>query len=265
MSAAMEPPTSLRLHVERREGPGADDRPSIALVHGFTQNGRCWSPFDRMLLEHASVATVDLPGHGRSGPATSDLWGTGRAVVDATPASVHLGYSLGGRALLHGALSSPGAVDRLILIGAHPGIEDEGARRSRRAEDDRRAAHLVEIGLADFLDEWLALPLFAGLDEGRDHRADRLTNDTTAVAGALRALGTGTQDPLWDRLSELTMPVLVMAGERDRRFCEIGARTTEAIGANAGFTTVPGVGHAVQLENPDRAAAIVVEWLAATA
>jgi 2-succinyl-6-hydroxy-2,4-cyclohexadiene-1-carboxylate synthase len=234
-------------------------------VHGFTQNGRCWSPFDRLLLEHTAVSTVDLPGHGRSGPATTDLWDTGRAVVEAAPATAHLGYSLGGRVLLHGALSSPTAMDRLILIGAHPGIEDDAARRVRRAEDGERATHLADVGLAGFLDEWLALPLFAGLDQSRDHRAERLTNDAGAVADALRRLGTGTQEPLWPRLRELVMPVLVMAGEEDRRYREVGERTTEAIGPNATFATVPGVGHAVHLQDPERTAAIVVEWLAATA
>ena len=255
---------SVRLHVESLGGTRPDDRSAVALVHGFTQNSHCWAPFDRMLTTWAPVTAVDLPGHGRSGPATAGLWETGRAVVTAAPASAHVGYSLGGRVLLHGALGSPEDVSRLVLIGAHPGIEDEDTRRARRAEDEQRAARLEQAGLVDFLDEWLALPLFAGLDDERGHRRERLANDARALADALRMLGTGTQDPLWDRLGELVMPVLVLAGERDGRYREIGVRTAAAIGPSATFAEVPGVGHAAHLEDPEGTGGIIVDWLTGT-
>jgi 2-succinyl-6-hydroxy-2,4-cyclohexadiene-1-carboxylate synthase len=259
--SAHEPPL---LHVELLEAHPGDDRRSVALVHGFTQTSRCWAPLDRHLAVWGSVWGVDLPGHGASPPGPVDLWSTGRAAASATPADLHLGYSLGGRVLLHGSLADPEAVDRLVLIGAHPGIEDPDARRRRRAEDDARAEHLERVGTAAFLDEWLAGPLFAGLDPARAHRRARLVNEAGALADALRMLGTGVQDPLWDRLGELAMPVLVLAGERDGRFREIGTRTAQAIGANATFATVPQVGHAVHLEDPKTTTAIVRSWLDAS-
>lgn len=249
------------LHLETLGDATADDRPVVALVHGFTQNSRCWAPFDQMIAEVGPVTAVDLPGHGLSGPATVGLWETGQAVLAAAPASVHVGYSLGGRVLLHGALSSPGAVSRLVLIGAHPGIEDHDARHARQAEDLQRAVRLEQGGLTGFLDEWMALPLFAGLDPERGHREERLANDAASLGGALRLLGTGTQEPLWDRLRELTMPVLVLAGERDGRFCEIGQRTAAAIGPNALFVMVPGVGHVAQLEDPGATSRIIADWM----
>src|ERR1019366_8418989 len=46
-------------------------------------------------------------------------------------------------------------------------------------------------------------------------RADRLTNTAGGLAASLRLAGTGTMEPLWDRLAGLTMPVLVVAGELD--------------------------------------------------
>jgi 2-succinyl-6-hydroxy-2,4-cyclohexadiene-1-carboxylate synthase len=204
---------------------------------------------------------VDLPGHGRSAPDALDLWATGRSLVRSAPSSVLLGYSLGGRVALHAALADPAAVERLVLIGAHPGIENPEDRRRRRAEDEARAVRLERIGTAAFVDEWLALPLFAGLDHARGHHRQRLDNDARGLAGALRSLGTGTQEPLWGRLEEFGAPVLVLAGERDGRFVEIGERTAGAIGENATFTVVPGVGHAVQLEDPEATAAIVIDWL----
>ena len=261
---AMNGPAPLRLHVETYWGSNVLNRSGVTLVHGFTQNSRCWGPFDHLLTGRGPVTTVDLPGHGRSGPATSGLSSTGRATVVSAPASAHIGYSLGGRVVLHGALAAPDAVHRMILLGAHPGIEDDDTRRDRRAEDDHRADRIEQIGLDAFLEEWLALPLFAGLDAESSHRESRLTNEPAALAEALRRLGAGTQEPLWDRLDELDMPVLVLAGERDDRYREIGARTAAAIGANAALVVVPDVGHAAHLEDPEGTGRIVLDWLAAT-
>ena len=72
--------------------------------------------------------------------------------------------------------------------------------------------------------------------------------------------GTGTQDPLWDRLRELTMPVLVLAGERDTKFIDIGRQLAAGI-PRATFATVPGAGHAAHLEQPGITASMIAEFL----
>ncbi len=48
------------------------------------------------------------------------------------------GYSMGGRIALHAALALGDRVQRLVLIGASPGIADAGERA--RAPSRRRAA-----------------------------------------------------------------------------------------------------------------------------
>ena len=50
------------------------------------------------------------------------------------------------------------------------------------------------------------------------------------LASSLRLAGTGTQEPLWDRLGELTMPVLVVSGGLDERFTGAAHRLSDAIG-----------------------------------
>ncbi|MGH9274629.1 MAG: alpha/beta fold hydrolase, partial [Acidimicrobiales bacterium] len=80
---------------------------------------------------------------------------------------------------------------------------------------------------------------------------------------SLQQAGTGSQDPSWHRLSRLTMPVLVLAGERDDKFAALARRMAEAIGANATFALIPDAGHAAHLEQPDAFLAILRPWLAA--
>ena len=43
------------------------------------------------------------------------------------------GYSMGGRIALHAALALGDRVDRLVLVGASPGIADPAERAARRA------------------------------------------------------------------------------------------------------------------------------------
>jgi hypothetical protein len=46
-------------------------------------------------------------------------------------------------------------------------------------------------------------------------------NTVHRLAHQLRALGQAVQEPLWDRLSELSMPVLLVTGAYDRKYLEI--------------------------------------------
>ena len=165
------------------------------------------------------------------------------------------GYSMGGRLALWIALEHPELVEALALISTNPGISDDRQRRARR-DSDEELAGLIESGGRDaFFDRWLAQPLFSGLDPvaARQHR---LTS-APELANQLRTLGQGTQESLWDRLPELSMPVAVIAGGRDERYAAIAGQTAADIGSNAELHIVPGAGHALLQEAPAAVAGIL--------
>jgi 2-succinyl-6-hydroxy-2,4-cyclohexadiene-1-carboxylate synthase len=236
--------------------PGPNATPPVVLVHGFTQTGACLGPLADDLASDRAVVHPDLPGHGRStAPPDADLWAVADELADRLAATTDgpatwIGYSLGGRACLHVALAHPGIVDRLVLIGATAGIDEAGERAARQDADERLAGHLEEIGVAAFLDEWLAGPLFATLPGWARFDDERRTNTEAGLAASLRHAGTGAMAPLWDRLGTIEAPTLVLAGERDAKFRALGERLVAAIGANATFQVVPGAGHAAHLEAP---------------
>jgi 2-succinyl-6-hydroxy-2,4-cyclohexadiene-1-carboxylate synthase len=93
-------------------------------------------------------------------------------------------------------------------------------------------------------------------------REERLANTAEGLAYALRRLGTGAQEPLWDRLGELRPPVLLVAGELDAKFAGIAREMAAAIGPAARVALIPGAGHAAHLERPAETAALVEEFLA---
>ena len=236
--------------------------PRVVLVHGFTQTRRSWGLVAADLARDHEVVRVDAPGHGRSASSAATM-ARGADLVSAVGGrAVYVGYSMGARLCLHLALAHPELAGALVMIGGTAGIEDAEARRARRRDDEARALELEEVGVAEFVRRWLAQPLFAGLD-GPDAGIDaRLENTVAGLAASLRLAGTGAQESLWPRLSELSMPVLAVAGERDDVFCARADAMAAAIGENAETASVPGAGHAAHLESPDAFLAILRRFLA---
>jgi pimeloyl-ACP methyl ester carboxylesterase len=73
-------------------------------------------------------------------------------------------------------------------------------------------------------------------------------------------MGTGVQRPLHDHLRRLSMPVLILAGARDAKFCGIGDAMSGVI-PHASFRIVSGAGHAVSWERPQTCVDIARSFL----
>ena len=231
------------------------------LVHGFTQTSASWDPLIADLAADHEVMTVDAPNHGRSAGVDADLERGGALIAEAGGPGTYIGYSMGGRFCLHTALAAPDTVRGVVLIGATGGLDDDDDRAARRLDDATRASRIREIGVDRFLDEWLAQSLFAGLGEATQGREARRENTAEGLARSLELAGTGTQQPLWQRLSVMTAPALVPAGARDERFRVAGERLAAAIGNNATYATVPVAGHTAHLEQPAGFLAVLRPWL----
>ncbi len=235
----------------------------LLLLHGFTQTGRGWDEVVRHLDgERYRALAPDIRGHGAA--ATRRPIDFAACVQDAAglmrAPGVLAGYSQGGRLALHVALAHPELVRRLVLVSATAGIEDRAERARRRAADAALAAWMEADGrlMTEVADRWGAQPLFAAQSPAvaAAARADRLSNAPVHLAAALRGIGTGAMGPLWDRLGELAMPVVVLAGERDEKYVALAERLAAAV-PDATLAIVPGAGHALPLEAPAAVAAAV--------
>ena len=255
----------LRLHV-RVQGSGEP----LLLLHGFTGSGDVWgAELLEGLAQGFQVVAVDLLGHGESDASPDpDRYRMEEVLRDlgqvldamAMDRARWLGYSMGGRIALAGAVLKPSRVSALILESASPGLADENERRARRRADEALAEGILRGGMEAFVDHWMALPISA--TQGKlppqiweANRERRLKNRPEALAASLRGLGIGAQSSYWDRLGEIGIPTLVMAGEEDRKFSDIAGRMAGEI-PGAELRIIPRSGHAVHLENP-------FAWLAA--
>ena len=253
----------MPLHVEVR-GSG----PPLVLVHGFTQTGRLWGPFGELLAESRTLVAVDLPGHAESGSVRADLPTTASLVAEAVRTQIGeepcalLGYSLGARVALHAAIAADLPLSHLVFIGVTAGIEDAAERQRRRLSDEKLADDLEASGDVEaFIDAWLRGPLFERLGSGgAAQRSERLRNTASGLASSLRLCGSGTQEPLWDRLGSIPCPVLALAGSDDNRFAAHALRLAR-LAPSGVASLVPGGGHAVHLAQPEQAGRIVRHWL----
>jgi 2-succinyl-6-hydroxy-2,4-cyclohexadiene-1-carboxylate synthase len=234
---------------------------TVVLLHGFAGTGRLWDPVAaRLDGERYRPLAPDIRGHGAAAARRPVSFGS--CVEDVLGLVAHpftlCGYSMGGRIALQVALAAPERIERLILVATTAGIEDPAEREQRRLADEALATEIEQGPIEEFADRWMAQPLFAGTppEAAATWRADILDNDPVALAAALRGIGTGVMEPLWDRLGELAMPATVLAGERDPKFRALGERLASEL-PRGELVIVDGAGHGIPREQPAAVAAAV--------
>jgi len=256
-------PSATQLHAVR-----TGDGPPLVLAHGFTQTHRVWGGLDADLATDRTVVAVDLPGHGGSAVVAADLV-RGAALLGETGGGAdYLGYSMGARFALHLAVARPDLVRRLVLVSGTAGIDDAGERAARRSADEALAERLdpldggdPEDTVAGFVARWVANPMFGPVPPAANAVEERCTNTAAGLASSLRLAGTGTQEPLWDRLAGLTVPVLVVTGARDAKFTELGRRLADSWGGPTTHVVIDDADHAPHLQHPGAVASAVRSFL----
>jgi 2-succinyl-6-hydroxy-2,4-cyclohexadiene-1-carboxylate synthase len=237
--------------------------PPLVLLHGFTNTGASWEPVISALGERYRAIAPDIRGHGSAAnvrPVSLEgVIGDVASVAPATEEFELVGYSMGGRIALHVALAlGPERITRLVLVSASPGLASARERETRRRVDEQLADGIERMGIEQFADRWARTSVLADQPPSvvAAARVDRLRNTPAGLAAALRALGTGALPSLWDRLGELTIPVMMIVGGRDERFQAVAVRMSRGM-PHAEVAIVAGAGHAVHLENPEEVARLI--------
>ena len=237
----------------------------LVFLHGFTQTHHHWHTCAQLIAERLGVdpalAFVDMPGHGLSSTEHLTIEHAAPRLVALAGPGTYIGYSMGARHAVTAVCARAPEIERVVLVGGTAGLADATERAARVADDEAKARRLEQIGVEAFIDDWLGQPMFAGLEVDERDRRHRLRNTANGLAASLRLAGTGAQEPVWHLLGEIRVPVLVLAGERDAKFSEIGVRMAEAI-PTASFASIPNAGHAAHAEQPEATAALISDWLA---
>ncbi len=236
----------------------------VICLHGFTGAPESWDEVVAALPAGVDVDRPHILGHDPDGTIESETF---EDEVDRLARrwrgrgwrGLHLaGYSQGGRLALGLLVRHRDLFSSATLVGASPGLESDGDRRQRRADDDRLARRLEEEGLESFLEHWETIPLFASQQslpsvKRTAQRAQRLRHRPVALARALRVLGLGVMPNYWRTLPELDLRVHLMAGELDEKFSRMSRQMAELL-PRATVEIVPSAGHNLLLEAPESVA-----------
>ena len=259
----------VKYRVERRGSGGP-----LVLLHGFTGNLSIWEPRFAKYDERFETIAVDQLGHGETdSPSDPDRYRAERAVSDlivlldwfGIRKPIWLGYSMGARLALQVAVCHPERVAALVLESGSPGIADPAERVARTQTDGKLADRIERDGVAAFVDFWERLPMFSSHDRlpadvRARQRTQRLSNNPAGLANSLRGFSQGVQPAVHDRLSELPMPVCLLAGEEDTKYVRLAKEMAAAI-PSAQLTIVSGAGHTPHLEQPEAFDRIVLDFL----
>lgn len=241
----------------------------VVALHGFTGSHQDFEPLQSMVdNDLIKIITPDWPGHGKLKQETDSQKYSVEAhmeiisqAVGSSKQVILLGYSMGGRLALNWTLNHPDRIQKLILIGASPGIADT-TESAERLQGDQALAQYIRIhGVKPFIKYWNGKTFFRPLMSLPPDRLDpilerRLKNTSEGLALSLENVGTASLPSLWPRLKELRCPVDIVVGEKDPKFIEIGYRMGECI-PKARISVIESAGHALHLERPEDIAALI--------
>lgn len=238
-----------------------DSLPWLLMLHGFMGDHRVFNHLVDEACKFCNPITPDLLGFGKSAkPANPNRFNDENQVrdllqlvelIDEQPLFMH-GYSMGGRLALHTVLADSTNFRGLILESTNCGISDPRKRKERRKVDARRSSRITE-NYSEFLAEWEQIEIFRSPLEvdselHRQYKKIQSQQAPPALANSLAGFGTGTMTPVCDRVNQLDLPVLLIAGSADEKYQQINGDLVKRI-PNATFASIL-ASHRVHLDNP---------------
>ena len=231
-------------------------RPPVILIHGAGGHHLYWPPQVRRMPGERLFA-VDLPGHGKSagvGQHTiGDYAGSILRFMDALHLNraVLVGHSMGGTVALDIAIRSPERVLGLVLVGSSAHLR-VSPRLLRNASDPAKEAETIHT----VIQYSFAAETSARLKELAEQRM--AASRSSLLYGDLLACDAFDAG---EQASRVRAPMLVIFGSEDQMVSPGAGRALAGRIPGARMEVVPHAGHMVMLEQPERVAALLGEFL----
>ncbi|MEM6712351.1 MAG: alpha/beta fold hydrolase [Pseudomonadota bacterium] len=248
-------------------GEGQRDKPSLLFIHAFTCNASLW---DGMIARFASryrCLAFDLPGHGQSEPndQASDmglLADCAAAVLDAAGVeTAHVcGLSIGGMIAQKFGLSYPERAASLTIACSTGRLAPE-AGPMWRARLEAISSKGIWSQVESTMERWFGEGLMARFEPADLDPIARMIA-TTTVAGALSCGRAVKAHDLLDELPALTVPTLVIGGEKDLSFPASHPEALAQAIPGAKLVMLTDAGHLAPVQVPDAFEAALGDFLA---
>jgi pimeloyl-ACP methyl ester carboxylesterase len=254
---------------------GLRNAPALFLVHGSNASLHTWEPWVERLKTRYRIVSLDLQGHGLTGPIPSGCYTTEcmAGTIEAVRAKLGIerialaGNSMGGGVSLAYALAHPDRVSALILVDAggapveRPEKPPIGFRIASSPLLGPIAAQITPRGLvAETLEQSVSVKAVAS--EAAATRYWELLRAPGNREATMKRWAQG-----WTRFSAESLaplkgiPVLILWGKEDRLIPVSAADWFKEALPQAEALVYPKIGHIPQEEAPDRSAADVAGFL----
>lgn len=257
----------------RDEGPR--DAPAVVLLHGSNASLHTWEPWVERLSRDYRIVTLDLQGHGLTGPTPTGCY-TARCMAETVEAvRVHLGLeriaiggnSMGGGVAIRYALAHPDRVSALILVDSAGAKLDSGRRppigfRIAAMPGVRRLAeHITPRSMIERSLDASTSVKTAATPEKVDRYWELLRYPGNRRA-TIERFGAPREPLTPEGLKPLdTIPTLILWGREDQLFPPAAAEWFRQAIPSAELVILEGIGHLPQEEAPDESAAAVKAFL----
>lgn len=192
---------------------------AIVFVHGLSDNLLYWEPLSSVLKENFTVIRYDLRGHGETELGSDEIsiellvedLHDLLCELDIEKANI-VGFSLGGMVGLEFILKYPSFASSIVLISTF-------AKVSQYTEDMlNQILNALDGGFEEFFDFMIPRVLCPGVIDASREELEVLKSiasqnaDVEAFKKAVQAM---FSFDVWDRLDEIDIPALVLAGNYD--------------------------------------------------
>lgn len=232
-------------HALRVQEFGLDSNPPAVLIHGIGVSSEYFVPYAKKLASNFKVYALDLPGYGKTPKPKQPL--TIEELADVVISfmtdnkiqnSVIVGQSMGCQIVTHAAVKMPRLFSKVILLSPTVNKEERSVLK--------QGWRLCQ----DTFNE----PVSANITVFRNY----------IRMGIRRYLITArymVRDRIEKTLARVTVPVLVVRGEKDpivpKNWADFLSRTTP----NGSMVELASAPHLLQMESPKEAAHITKEFI----
>jgi len=235
---------------------GNENRPPLILIHGAGGTYLTWHPSLRR-LQNETVYALDLPGHGES-------QGAGRQSMDAyaedilhfldrlnIQKAVLVGISMGSAIALTSALTHPKRITALALLGGggKMRVANTVLETAANPHTFETAVDMINAGCFSENAESELINL------SKQHM---LKLSPSVLLGDFQACN---QFNVMEKLSQIDVPTLILCGTLDKMMPPKFSESLHGGIPNSRIHLVEHAGHMLQLEQPEKVAALLKQLL----
>ena len=255
---------------------GKRDGSVLVMVHGSNASLQSWEPWVKKLGTDYRLISLDLPGHGLTGPHPGGVY-TYESYVDVVDRVVErlgikqmvlIGHSMGGAVGWRYALKHPQKIDGLVLIDAAGAAEPKerklpmGIRMSqvpilKNIVEIVSPRYVYESSIKDSMGNKAAVD---GAMVDRYWELNRYPGNREATTRRLSEASFYV-DATKEQLASIKAPGLIMWGEDDPVFPAASATWFSEALPKSTLILYPAIGHTPMEEAPDKTATDVKKWL----